>query len=68
MILKKELGEAIVELYHSRADAVRAREDFEMKFSKKEVPDDIPVSGYFQPRTNDWIVKVMLMSGCRQFQ
>jgi tyrosyl-tRNA synthetase len=63
MILKKELGEAIVELYHSRADAVRAREDFEMKFSKKEVPDDIPVLDISSPEQMIWIVKVIVMSG-----
>lgn len=63
MILKKELGEIIVELYHSRSEAVHAREDFEMKFSKKEIPDDIPVLDIASPEPTIWIVKVIVTSG-----
>lgn len=63
MILKKELGETIVELYHSRNDAVHARNDFEMKFSKKEIPDDIPTLDIVGPEQMIWIVKVIVSSG-----
>lgn len=63
MILKKELGEIIVELYHSRDDAVHAREDFEMKFSKREIPNDIPTLEISSPEQIIWIVKVIVSSG-----
>jgi tyrosyl-tRNA synthetase len=63
MVLKKELGEIIVGLYHSRNDAVHAREDFEMKFSKREIPDDIPTLDIASPEQLIWIVKVIVSSG-----
>ena len=43
MEYKKKLGEILVEMYYSREEAKKAREDFEAVFSKKEVPVDIPV-------------------------
>ncbi len=43
MELKKLLGETIVEMYYSKNDAGEARKEFESIFSKKEVPDDMPV-------------------------
>ena len=63
MILKKDLAYTLVEIYHNKAEADKARQDFEMKFSKKEIPDDIPellVSGD-QPQV--WVVKVIVESG-----
>lgn len=63
MILKKELGETIVALYHSRNDAIHARQDFEMKFSKREIPDDIPTLDIASPEQMIWIVKVIVLSG-----
>ncbi len=63
MILKKELGEIIVALYHSRNDAIHAREDFEMKFSKREIPEDIPTLDISSPEQSIWIVKVIVSSG-----
>jgi tyrosyl-tRNA synthetase len=40
---KKRLGETLVEMYYSRDDAETARREFEQVFSKKEIPDDMPV-------------------------
>jgi len=39
---KKELGETIIEMYHSKDAAQKARADFESVFSKREIPDDMP--------------------------
>lgn len=43
MEIKKLLGETIVEMYYSKNDAGEARKEFESIFSKKAVPDDMPV-------------------------
>ena len=41
MNLKKDLGEYLVETYHSQKDAKKARAEFEKVFSKNELPEDI---------------------------
>jgi tyrosyl-tRNA synthetase len=43
MEVKKQLGMYIVERFHSKEDAIKAREHFEKIHSKKEIPEDIPV-------------------------
>jgi tyrosyl-tRNA synthetase len=43
MEVKKQLGMYIVERFHSKEDAGKAREHFEKVHSKKEIPEDIPV-------------------------
>jgi tyrosyl-tRNA synthetase (EC 6.1.1.1) len=43
MEVKKQLGMYIVERFHSKEDAGRAREHFEKVHSKKEIPEEIPV-------------------------
>jgi tyrosyl-tRNA synthetase len=43
MEVKKQLGIYIVERFHSRDEAVKAREHFEKVHSKKEIPEEIPV-------------------------
>jgi len=40
---KKKLGETLIEMYYSREEAQKARQEFEAVFSKKEIPDDMPV-------------------------
>ncbi len=42
MLLKKELGETLVDMYHEEGSGKAAREEFERMFSKKELPDDMP--------------------------
>lgn len=42
MILKKELGETIVDMYHPEGSGKNAREEFERIFSQKKLPDVIP--------------------------
>lgn len=43
MEVKKQLGLYIVERFHSKEDALKAKEHFEKVYSKREMPDDIPV-------------------------
>jgi tyrosyl-tRNA synthetase len=42
MQIKKELGEALVDMYHSSGSGREAREEFERIFSRKQLPDDMP--------------------------
>jgi tyrosyl-tRNA synthetase len=41
MLLKKELGEQLVEMYHPKGSGKAAREEFERVFSQKQLPDDM---------------------------
>jgi tyrosyl-tRNA synthetase len=41
MSLKKELGEALADMYHEAGAGKSAREEFERVFSKKQLPDEI---------------------------
>ncbi|WP_299238374.1 tyrosine--tRNA ligase [Sulfurihydrogenibium sp.] len=43
MEVKKQLGMYIVERFHGKEDALKAKEHFEKVHSKKEIPEDIPV-------------------------
>jgi len=43
MLLKKELGETLVEMYHPEGTGQAAREEFERIFSQKQLPDEMPV-------------------------
>jgi tyrosyl-tRNA synthetase len=43
MEVKKQIGMYIVERFHSKEDANRAKEHFEKIHSKKEIPKEIPV-------------------------
>jgi len=63
MVIKKELGELIVEMYHSRESAVASREEFERVFSQKKLPDEIPEFDYTGQDNPIWIVKLMTAVG-----
>jgi tyrosyl-tRNA synthetase len=41
-ILKDELAQAIITIYHSKTDAAQAAEEFERIFKSKGLPDEIP--------------------------
>jgi tyrosyl-tRNA synthetase len=43
MAVKKRLAGRIVTMYHGAAAAERAQGDFEKQFSRREIPDDLPV-------------------------
>lgn len=40
--LKRKLARTLVAMYHSAEDAVKAEEEFDKLFIKKEIPEDIP--------------------------
>ena len=43
MLVKKRLAARLVTLYHAAAAAERAQRDFETQFSRREIPEDLPV-------------------------
>lgn len=45
MLIKKELAERLVDMYHEKGSGKAAREEFERVFSKKQLPDEIPAVG-----------------------
>ena len=53
MEVKKQLGMYIVERFHSKEDAIKAKEHFEKVHSKKEIPDNIPVFKLSQINVNE---------------
>ncbi|HEX2896435.1 MAG TPA: S4 domain-containing protein, partial [candidate division Zixibacteria bacterium] len=42
MVIKKRLGETLVEMYHPKGSGTAAREEFERIFSQKQLPDEMP--------------------------
>lgn len=42
MLIKKELGETLVDMYNEPGSGKEAREEFERVFSQKKLPDEIP--------------------------
>ena len=40
--IKRRLARTFIAMYHSEEDAIKAEEEFDKVFIKKEVPDDIP--------------------------
>lgn len=42
MVIKKELGERLVDMYHPAGSGQSAREEFERVFSNKQLPQDMP--------------------------
>ena len=64
MILKKRLGREIVRMYHSQEEAEKACEEFERVFSKKEIPENIPVIHFEHNETEMWIGHFLVKAGC----
>ncbi|MGB2696716.1 MAG: tyrosine--tRNA ligase [Candidatus Zixiibacteriota bacterium] len=62
MVLKKKLGIEIVSLYHSEKEALKAQEGFERVFSKKELPEEIPVFKLDYDEPKIWIVKLLTVT------
>jgi tyrosyl-tRNA synthetase len=57
--LKSELAETIVSIYHGKALAVGAREEFDRVFRDKGVPDDVPSFEIKAPGGKLWIVNLL---------
>jgi len=64
MILKKRLGKEIVRMYYSQKEAEGACEEFERIFSKKELPEDIPVKYLEYDQAEIWIGHYLVKAGC----
>jgi len=57
--LKSELAETIVNIYHGKALAAAAREEFDRVFRDKGVPDDVPSFEIKAPGGKLWIVNLL---------
>jgi tyrosyl-tRNA synthetase len=66
MILKKSLGKEIVRMYHSSEEAEKACEEFERVFSKKEIPENIPVIHLEHDEAEIWIAHFLVKAGCAE--
>jgi tyrosyl-tRNA synthetase len=64
MILKKRLGKEIVRMYWSREDADKAHQEFERVFSKKELPQEIPVKHLDHDQAEMWVGHYLVQAGC----
>ena len=63
MILKKRLGKEIVRMYYDRKEADKACEEFERVFSKKELPENIPVIQVEYDEAEIWIGHYLVKAG-----
>lgn len=63
MLWKKRLGREIVSMYHSQKDAEKAEAEFEKVFSKKELPENIPIKKLSFSEKEIWIPYVCTASG-----
>ena len=64
MVLKKRLGKEIVRMYWSQEDADKAHQEFERVFSKKELPQEIPVKHLEHDQAEMWVGHYMVEAGC----
>jgi tyrosyl-tRNA synthetase len=64
MILKKRLGKEIVRMYYDKVGADKACEEFEKVFSKKELPEEIPIKHFEHDEPEIWIGHLLVKSGC----
>ncbi len=42
IVFKKMLAQEVITLYHNKSKAIKAQENWEAIFSKKEIPEDVP--------------------------
>ena len=66
MILKKRLGKEIVRMYYDQNEADKACEEFERVFSKKELPENIPVINVEHDQAEIWIAHLLVNAGCAE--
>lgn len=63
MVLKKRLAWKLVEIYHNKDAADSARDKFEKQFSKREVPEDVPVLLIESVGDKAWLPLVIRAAG-----
>jgi tyrosyl-tRNA synthetase len=66
MILKKRLGKEIVRMYYDTTEAEKACQEFERVFSKKELPENIPVIQVEYDEAEIWIGHYLVKAGCAE--
>ena len=64
MLLKRKLAKQIVRMYHSQQEADKAYQEFKRVFSKKELPEDIPVKHLEHDQAEMWIGHYLVKAGC----
>jgi tyrosyl-tRNA synthetase len=64
MTLKKRLGKEIVRMYYNKEEADKACEEFEKVFSKKELPEEIPIKYFEHDEPEIWIPHMIVKAGC----
>jgi len=64
MVLKKRLGKEIVRMYWGQEEAEKACEEFERVFSKKELPEEIPVKHLEHGQSEMWVGHYLVEAGC----
>ncbi|MCJ7577126.1 MAG: tyrosine--tRNA ligase [candidate division Zixibacteria bacterium] len=67
MILKKRLGKEIVRMYYNKEEADKACDEFEKVFSKKELPEEIPIKHFEHDEPEIWIGHLLVKAGCVQY-
>jgi tyrosyl-tRNA synthetase len=67
MILKKRLGKELVRMYYNKEEADKACEEFEKVFSKKELPEEIPIKYFEHDEPEIWIAHMLVKAGCVKF-
>jgi tyrosyl-tRNA synthetase len=63
MKLKKELAFELVKIYHDKTAAEQAQLDFETKFSKREIPENISNFIYVSPLPYTEILNIVTATG-----
>jgi tyrosyl-tRNA synthetase len=66
MILKMKLAKEIVRMYYDTTDAEKACQEFERVFSKKELPENIPVINVEHDQSEIWIAHLLVKAGCAE--
>jgi tyrosyl-tRNA synthetase len=67
MILKKRLGKKLVRMYYDEGEAEKACDEFEKVFSKKELPEEIPIKHFEHDEPEIWIGHLLVKAGCVQY-
>ena len=66
MKAKEALAIEITARYHGEKEAMRAKDEFDLVFRKKEVPDEVPVFKMAWEEELMWLPKILRLSGLAQ--
>lgn len=57
IVFKKMLAQEVITLYHNKSKAMKAQENWEAIFSKKEIPEDVPE---FQAKNGELLMDIFV--------